>query len=459
MKGKVYVLINTLYKGVMRFTKYFIRKKVDSQKALIINTLTGAADIIDNTEMNKIENDIQAVDKRLISRGYIVESAEEEENFSKLVNFYNQKQFNNNILNIMLCLTYSCNMRCVYCFQKHQLHESEGIMSRDQIDYIFENADIILKKFGKSEYIITLFGGEPIQAKTFSLAKYVLERAAERKIYVNIITNGLEIKGFVKEIERYKKNVHVQITLDGMEEIHNKQRPDSHGKATYSKIASGILACLNYGIKVVLRTNVSIYSSQFISQFISSNLINRCVKYSNFSMEIAPVINHFGNNLQNAYNESLILDNILKQEVSIEDLYKKNIYFTADMFRLTGYLRSILDQRFRNYKFSPVVNYCEATRLAVCAIGADGNIYLCPETVGKEEVVAGKIDKSIVFNEEMLELLRNRNIKTIEKCRNCSIATLCGGGCPLAAQKKYGSVKYSCCGNAKEVVQDFLDTH
>lgn len=455
----MYLLQNTLYRNEMRFSKYLIQKKIDNQTNLFVSTLTGAADIIDNAEIIKIENDIQVADKRLISRGYLVESAEEEEKFNKLVDFYNQKQANNNILNIMFCLTYSCNMRCVYCFQKHKLHEVESIMSREQVDYIFENAAILLKRFEKSEYIITLFGGEPIQAKTFSLAKYVLKCAAERNIYVNIITNGLEVEEFVNVIEKYKNNVHVQITLDGIEEIHNKQRPDSQGKSTYLKIANGIMTCLNHGIRVVLRTNVSLYSSQFLSQFIDSELINRCIKYSNFSMEIAPVISHFGDNLQHAYNESRILDNILKQKVDIEDLYQKNIHFTADMFRLTGYLRSILDQRFRRYKFSPVVNYCEATRLAVCAIGPDGNIYLCPETVGKDEVAAGKIGKNIDINEEMLILLRNRSIKTIEKCRNCSIATLCGGGCPLAAHKNYGSVRYSCCGNAKQVVQDFLNTH
>ena len=85
----------------------------------------------------------------------------------------------------------------------------------------------------------------------------VLEQARHRNKYVNIITNGLQIDGFIDVIERYKKSVNVQITLDGIEKIHNQQRPDMNGELTYSRVTNNIMSCLKKNIKIVVRTNVS----------------------------------------------------------------------------------------------------------------------------------------------------------------------------------------------------------
>ena len=125
------------------------------------------------------------------------------------------------------------------------------------------------------------------------------------------------------------------------------------------------------------------------------------------------------------------------------------------MFRITGYLRCQLDSRLK-YNVCPSIKYCEATQLTTFAVGPDNYVYLCTDTIGKQEYAAGTYYPELLLNEEYISALSKRNIFVMDKCKDCKIATFCGGGCPAAALKGQGNIKQGFCGNAKEVVAKFV---
>lgn len=441
---------------LIMFTKYML--EIDKGKnTLLVNTLTGALDLIDTSALNLIKagqkNDTYYELKR---RGYL---EVDESNLIKkvLINHNNRVSNFTNRINLLLCLTYSCNLRCTYCFQQHSIHKKNDIMDLKQIEKaVYDVEHQILKMFQKKEFVISLFGGEPLQKKTFLIVNEVLKMAQRKGIFVNIITNGVELDQFIDTLVAYKSNISIQVTLDGIKRIHNKTRPGYEFKNSYDVITTNISKALKSSLPIIVRVNTTIESSKFLDEFIDGENVKEWISYNNFKLEIAPVTNHFNEKSNDKiYQESYILDAIIKNSKIIELLGEK-ISFTADMFRITGHLTCQLDDRFK-YKISPTIRYCEATYLSTYAVGPDGYVYLCTDTIGRTELAAGKYYPKLELNKEYINQLKNRNVFEMEKCRDCSIATFCGGGCPTAALKEHHNAALNYCGNAKEVVTDFFD--
>lgn len=439
------------------FTKYMLEVK-KGNNSLLINTLTGAIDVVDNSSIDKVrQGEKSELYYKLKRRGYF--KNDEEKKIINLLNKYNGKVSTfTNTINLMLCLTYSCNLRCTYCFEKHEIHNKEGIMSLKQIEKAISDVEhIILKKFNKRQFVISLFGGEPLQEKTYYLVKRVLQMASYKGVFVNIITNGVELARFVDLFYEYRNIISIQITLDGIKDIHNKNRPGYGFEDSYSIIARNISVALDMELPIIVRINTSLETSKYLNDFFKSKDFTEWCSYPNFKAEIAPVTNHFAENIKmKIYQESNVLDSIVENTEIFEYLGKK-VFFTADMFRITGYLRCQLDPRFQ-YNISPTIKFCEATQLTTYAVGPDNYVYLCTDTIGKKEYAAGKYYPQLILKEEYISKLKNRNVFTMEKCRDCEIATFCGGGCPAAALKKYNDIEHGFCGNAKELVEEFLGT-
>ena len=69
-----------------------------------------------------------------------------------------------------------------------------------------------------------------------------------------------------------------------------------------------------------------------------------------------------------------------------------------------------------------------------------GKIFACWEVVGKNGFEIGDYSSSsIQWNNDMLDKWRGHDILTIEPCRHCEYALLCGGGC---ADKNLSQLNY-----------------
>ncbi|WP_455717528.1 4Fe-4S cluster-binding domain-containing protein, partial [Anaerosporobacter sp.] len=152
-------------------TKYMATYNLNDDNYLMLNTISGAVDLIDKETKVIIENmkkvdvldcDSNELLRALVERGYIFESREEEINELERQRVFRKKYIENIAQMYVICPTTFCNLNCVYCFETEQVRSNTAVMTDEQIERVFS---IIRDQKSKSDakiQIIELFGGEPL---------------------------------------------------------------------------------------------------------------------------------------------------------------------------------------------------------------------------------------------------------------------------------------------------------
>ncbi len=128
-----------------------------------------------------------------------------------------------------LCVTHSCNLDCIYCYQEHDSKNRMSLKTaKDCIDWIFNN---IPENMSGVE--VTFIGGEPLIE--FELLKDVYEYTKENYSHHPHIfyatTNGVLLDDKMKEwFSEHKNEFVLGLSLDGLPEVHNKNRSNSFNK-------------------------------------------------------------------------------------------------------------------------------------------------------------------------------------------------------------------------------------
>lgn len=187
---------------------------------------------------------------------------------------------------IVLMPTYDCNLRCVYCYERHRLSRGQEWLEHTITPSVLDDIFMQAKDFKTRGYSIrscTLYGGEPLLARNKSLIRNICERCRENDLTVGAVTNGCELEYFIDIIKEFKFS-NIQITLDGLKEIHDSQRPFAGGIGSYDKIMNNIGLALEHGINVSLRSNVTSKSisgiKNLMDEFKSRGFTdNSCFRY------------------------------------------------------------------------------------------------------------------------------------------------------------------------------------
>lgn len=129
-----------------------------------------------------------------------------------------------------LCVTHSCNLDCVYCYQNHDGNNRMSFETAcNCIDWIFAN---IPEDMNGVE--ITFIGGEPLVE--FELIKkiydYTHEKYGDAHSYIfYATTNGALLNEEMKLwFSERKNNFVLGLSLDGLPETHNHNRSNSYDK-------------------------------------------------------------------------------------------------------------------------------------------------------------------------------------------------------------------------------------
>lgn len=143
-----------------------------------------------------------------------------------------------NVDNFVISITENCNLRCTYCcysgkYKNNRIHGTKS-MSADDIDAIYE----FIKRTVKSKDLkIAFYGGEPLT--NLPLLKYAIEKASVffqgYNLSVSISTNGVlltpcTIDWFIK------RNVRIDISIDGHKQIHDRQRINASGNGSFDYV-------------------------------------------------------------------------------------------------------------------------------------------------------------------------------------------------------------------------------
>ncbi|MGB8450995.1 MAG: radical SAM protein [Anaerocolumna sp.] len=173
---------------------------------------------------------------KLVEEGFLVGSSEYE--FSKVMNYFN-KEFSGETLRLTVVLTRQCNCSCIYCYQDHLCKNSS--MNQEIIDHLISFTEKYMEENKLSDLEVVFFGGEPLLKKdliTYASKKWHGKLADHYKFA--IITNGTLIeKDDVIQWNKYNLNS-LKITLDGIQEIHDKRRHYKSGKGSFNDIINNI---------------------------------------------------------------------------------------------------------------------------------------------------------------------------------------------------------------------------
>ncbi|MBO4618195.1 MAG: radical SAM protein [Lachnospiraceae bacterium] len=402
----------------MKYSNYnlVITENVPEGKSVLCNTFSGATFLIDDEIKSLIEQknpDLLDEDtkKALSDAGILIDDrADEARMFSY---FYEKEKYDNSVLSLTLLLTMACNLRCVYCY------EGAGILSNATLtDEIRDNIFAFIKdqaEWRRSKLVsLWLFGGEPLLYLKDNV-KFLQEVAdfckeTGRDFETHIVTNGILCNKENLEILAKYNCKSIQITLDGLPEIHNTRRIYADGRGSFDEVLQGIKNVVNdYPLcDPVIRINIdkTNYEETFkLLDFLKSENLECCyIDYGIVKGTTASCASYKGN----CYCEEELGD-------ILDSLWKKTKELGFDI----------------NTNPSRKNLFCGLYSDSSFTIAPTGDVYKCWDFVNDEKHKIGKIGAGGEFLETSFAYYdwMTRNPYDIAECRNCVYLPACGGGC------------------------------
>lgn len=376
--------------------------------------------IYDNIE-NIVYEDLSDKDKKLVDNMmkccYLISDSTDELAIIKLKSY--KSRFGNNSLQLVIAPTMDCNFGCPYCYESPK----KGFMSQDVQDKLVsmvkENAE------RKNSLHITWYGGEPLLAKEiiYDLSEKIIEICAEYKTdyHASIVTNGYLITDSdIEKFNKYKISG-AQITVDGMETIHNSRRflKDNPSEGTFSKIIENIRKLHHAGVHVNIRINIDKTNIEGTKELL--------LYIKDLGLTKVPINLGLVNDITDLHQD------IRKNYFSVSEYSKESLKLQEFLFE-NGFNSS-------EYLYYPSLKsrYCGANVINNFVIDPEGYMYKCWNEVGNVSLSVGNILwKDDKYTEEMISREACYLTSTPfdkESCRECSILPLCMGGCPSLLMK------------------------
>lgn len=440
----------------MRVSDYIISLSIDEQNKeyLLIHGYSGAIDVVSNDihdilslskqnpeELLKLSEENLSI---LKSRGYVTDkdNSEEKNVFKRVAEVLHQHLSKNYA--ITLIPTYNCNFRCSYCFEVNLIKKGRDwlkqTMSHELVDHIFDFVDSSISN-GKKVKEVILFGGEPLLKENHSLLQYITTKTKKRDLKLSAITNGYDLDCFSDLLDSNLISS-LQITVDGLEEIHDKRRVHYGNIGTFNKIIDNVDMFLKKGINIVLRSNIDTSNIEQTNKLIEFYSSKGWTKYNHFSYYFKSVHSCYVKESEKKLNDVDVIEQI-------------NTNNHADKYKFSA-LHTLIDNCFTNFLKSKSfavlkAGFCGGTA-GMHVIDPFGDLYACWEVAGDMEHCMGKITQkgNITYNQNF-DYWRNRTVQNIDECLNCAYALFCGGGCPAHAKAFGNSIYDSYCNNFKEV--------
>jgi uncharacterized protein len=418
---------------------YSIPLQLDENTYLLINSRTGALDLVDEEVMQVLRNEIPPDDTTLdilTERGHLTELTPDQE-FDHIRTMYQTFIEDHPVANQhYIVLTYDCNLQCPYCYLSDiQSRREPTVIDGPHLDAIFH----LITELDESPYRIILYGGEPLLRKSRNAVQEILKTGNDLGYSFLVLTNGVLLHEFVGDLQPY--SVTVQVTIDGPQGIHDRRRFKKDGSGTFSDIVKGIDAALEAGITCLLRTNMDADNLSVLPEVVEFYREKGWLDHPRVSMHVSPVFEKPGIHYTPIIPRTTVYDTVIQQAQRAPDVMHVS-------FDLKG--AELFEQVFEKGELGPPrFWYCDAHN-GTFVYDPFGDIYVCTEHVGEEQARVGKYYPDLVWN-DMYNKWRNRTILTVPECRTCKYALFCGGGCGYEALARFGTLYKPVCYNYKEV--------
>ncbi|MBU7014885.1 MAG: radical SAM protein [Theionarchaea archaeon] len=435
----------------MKISRYSFPLKIDEDQYLLVNSRTGAVDLVDREVVELVQHGLPPPDSPiyefLIERGHLIDlSPEEELNYMEEFCGRLHQRFSQTRTHIIIP-TYTCNLRCTYCWE--QLLHTRGkewiarTLSYEEIDLFFAAVDELDDRNSEKKPLI-YFGGEPLLPENRELIAYIMKEGSRRGYTHYFVTNGTHIPQYLSLLCNHR--IHgVQITLDGTQEVHDARRKGPGNKGSFQDIVEGIEILSSHEIMTHIRVNVdksNIDCLEPLAAFLKAQGWHTnpyTIPY------LASVFNYGCGTYAKAYRREESITHLLSLwgRDRIWEVFKRGV---------AGF--HALESALRDEVWSPQFYNCRAHSNQLF-FDPHGNIYPCWEAVGEDEHCVGHFIPSLEFNENS-NVWRQRMVMNIKECGECTYAFVCGGGCAYHAYMLHGTVSAPVCQPTRQVLEEYI---
>lgn len=366
-------------------------------KWIIYNLLKSSCVILNENEYVNYNSFLEFEGKDTLSElGIYIE-----DNYNELEEaFYyfrrNTDDRNQNYRKHRIYTTLACNAKCPYCFEQGGSKQFMDLHTAERV------SKYILDKQGNAKKLsITWFGGEPLLNTEVIdyVSNYISKnKGADVEFSSFLVTNGLLLdQPLIKKAISNWKLDEVQITLDGLKETYEKTK-NFKTKDAFELVIRNIKLLLDSDVKVKIRLNYDLNNYEEILHLIDYLGVN----FSQYSNVFVYAYKIFSNsNKDNSRFSSYELDiKILKHLIA------------------NGFYKDILES------ITPNMISCVAGSLYNTMFLPKGDIGKCAQAMADGDIV-GNIQDG-VNNKKVARwccgLLTN-------KCMECKLLPICGGGC------------------------------
>lgn len=319
---------------------------------------------------------------------------------------------------VSLFLTSACSMRCIYCYSYggDSPRSMPWPIAKTALDWIISHT---LSK-GRKRFYVSLHGGGEVTTAADLMkrcVRYAREKADDHRLNVRIEAglNGVMGHGVCDWVAQNLDGA--TLSLDGMANIQNAQRPLANGKASFPIVANALRRLdrneFNYSIRMTvtqeridqITESVGYIAANFAAQEIQVEpvfLVGRAV-----DTNLTPV------------DADLFIDQF-KQAKRIAASYKKQLKYSGARLQ------------------TQTNAFCKAVTGNSLCITTAGQVTACYEVTEPEDPRSalfffGRYDvaaKRFIFDEDKVKGLRTLTVENKPYCRKCFCKWHCAGDCP-----------------------------
>lgn len=317
----------------------------------------------------------------------------------------------------------SCNLRCRYCFY-HDVGENRAVQSYGTMSG--ETLELLIRKAleeAEGSCAFGFQGGEPTLAGLdfFRKAVELQKRYNTRGL---AISNAIQTNGMLMDAEwadfLTENRFLVGLSLDGTKELHDRNRLDSAGKGTYSRVLQAAQLLKARGVEFNILTVVTRDSAKKADSLYG--FFRRCgFDWLQFIPCLDPLEHRRGGCSYSLTPEDY--GHFLKR---LFDCWYRDV--KAGRFVYIRYFENLVGMLLGN----PPESCGMSGRCAVQnVVEADGSVYPC-DFYALDQWKLGNIRTDGI--REMMESKTARRFleaarEVPEKCRSCRYYPLCRGGC------------------------------
>ncbi len=329
-------------------------------------------------------------------------------------------------------LSESCNLACRYCFEKAPTRSAGGDMMSESVALkcvdFFERMLSLNGPVEEEEKSIIFYGGEPLLnygTLLFSLREIRKRQesgnAHWKTVQLSLVTNGTLLTRD-RLIELSSLGLSIGISIDGPEDITNANRYHPGKRGCFNEAKRAIDLCKGIGVDFSLSMTLSEAAVQSYSEVME------------FIWDAAP--KSVGFNILLGGSEEMPEDEYSKRAAdfivgAFQEFRKRGIYEDRMMRKVRAFTRS------RVYPFD-----CGAAGGNQVVFSPAGRVGICHGYLADKRYFPSTVDDGSFKPGEdpvFLEWAR-RTPLMMAGCQTCEAMGICGGGCPMNAERTKGAL-------------------